>query len=191
MPELSFDDLAETLRSFQSGTPRPILEVSEPYTVEAYVRAFTANRDELFALLDTIDDVQITFKPSPNDFSISEVISHMITAQGGVYNALLDLSHIVMPLIQHVQDGPGAGARNNLTVAGARATLQEATDEMTYLMREVARVEVPVRREYPFFGVMTTKSWMYFMMAHERDHALQALAVAKSEGFPQRREVHP
>lgn len=189
MPEVDFELLASMRAEFQLGIRRSLLEIAEPYSFEAVIRAFSLIRQELEALLETVDDVQIVHKPASNEFSISEVISHMITAQAGVYNALLDLSTMVMPLVNHGPTMPGAGAVNTLTVAKAKRQLQLATDELIELIRQIGRISEPTVREYPRFGKMSSKSWLMFQIAHDHDHIQQIKKVMTSDGYPTKNPV--
>jgi hypothetical protein len=189
MPEVDFDQLVSTAQAFQAGGQFSFVALAQPYSIEAIIRAFSQRREALTALIAPLDDVQVRFKPAPEEFSIGEVVSHMVAAQGGVYNALLDLSEIVMPFINHVPGGPGAGAQNRLNADEVRAALREATEEMIELMRQSARVENPPTRDYPNFGKMSLKSWMLFQIFHDHDHVQQAEAVARLPAFPKRQLV--
>lgn len=189
MPEIDFDFFADVRQriggqGFQSVTRIPLMDVAAVYSIESLIRGFLVSRNGLTALLDGLDDTQVKYQPAPGEFSIGEVVSHMVAAQGGIYNALLDLSGIVMPFVAHAEGGPGGGARNTLGADALRANLREATDEIVDLMRQIARVEEPTIREYPVFGKMSPKSWIMFQIYHDYDHVAQAKAVRDSVGFP-------
>ncbi|MEP7286364.1 MAG: DinB family protein [Chloroflexota bacterium] len=189
MPEIDFELVNSVLADFQRGISRPFIEIASPYSIESIVRGFNSQREELFTLLDSLDDTQIVYKPADSEFSVSEVVSHMIAAQGGVYNALLDLSEIVMPFVAHTPNGPGAGAQNTLKAADAREQLHTATDEMIEVIRQVARIDKPAMRDYPDFGLMSPKSWMMFQITHDYDHLRQAKKIRAAEGFPTQNQV--
>src|SRR5689334_18514093 len=82
--------------------------VANEYSVEELIRAFTRQRTELSGLISELDDTQVNYNPNSESFSVSEIISHIVTAQNGTYNALLELSQIVLPFLDHVSFMPGA-----------------------------------------------------------------------------------
>src|SRR5579863_2760004 len=126
MPELDdvvMDNLYKTLLQDRS---LPITEKARIYAVEELLRAFHRQRKEIIALIADLDDTQVNYNPGLENFSISQVVSHIVTAQNGTYHALLELSHIVLPHLDHATPVPGAGARKDLSADECRKMLPEA-----------------------------------------------------------------
>jgi len=189
MPELDAAVLDAIFTTF-ALPPINLTSAASPYSVEELIRAFTRQRSELIAVISNLDDAQINFSPAPESFSISEIVSHITTAQNGPYNALLELSNIVLPFVDHVRFMPGEGARKQLSAAACQHMLNEATEELSDLMRQAARIDNnDTPKEYPILGSMTLKAWMLFQLGHDVDHLRQAKAVLSSEGFPHHVEV--
>src|SRR5258707_7497510 len=117
MPELDdivMDTVYKTLLSDRSA---PITEKVRAYSVEELIRAFHRQRHEMTALIADLDDGQVQYSLDTENFSISQIVSHIVTAQNGTYHALLELSQIVLPHLDHATPIPGAGARQDLSAA--------------------------------------------------------------------------
>ena len=114
MPELDAAFMDTTFVDFPPTNVR-LIDVANPFTVEELIRAFTRQRQEISTLVSDLDDEQVNYNPDPANFSISQIVSHMVTAQNGTYNALLELSQIILPFIDHVSFMPGGGAMKSLS----------------------------------------------------------------------------
>jgi hypothetical protein len=183
MPELDRTTLISFFEQAFQKRSVSLLALAEPYNTEALIRAFTAQRNEILSLLSDLDDTQVNYSPDEATFSLSEIISHVVTAQGSTFNALLELSHLVMPHIDHVPQGAGAGARKSLTVDQCRNLLTEATEELADLLRQIARIDNPQPQLYPNFGMMSFKSWAIFQLLHDLDHLNQAATLRQNANF--------
>ncbi len=190
MPELD-DAVIDTIyQTFLRDRSQPATEKARIYSVEELLRAFHRQRNEIIAQIADLDDVQVNYNPDPVNFSISQVVSHVVTAQNGTYHALLELSQIVIPHLDHATPVPGDGARKDLSADECRKMIPEATEELAEAMRQAARSEQTHEVEYPLFGKMNYKSWMLFQLWHDQDHLRQIKSVKESTGFP-RKEIPP
>ncbi len=183
MPELDAATMDKAFTSF-SLNDLNLSAVANEYSVEELIRAFLRQREELRVLLNDLDDEQVNYNPDPENFSISEIISHIVTSQNGTYNALLELSNIVLPFLDHVSYMPGAGAKKHLTAKMCQQMLNEATEDLSDIMRQSARIEHFESKEYPGLGTMNLNSWIVFQLGHDLDHLRQTKSVLHSEGFP-------
>ncbi|HLY24911.1 MAG TPA: DinB family protein [Aggregatilineales bacterium] len=190
MPELDDAVMDNVYKTLLQDRSQPLTEKVRIYSVEELLRAFHRQRQAIIALLADLDDVQINYNPDAENFSISQIVSHLVTAQNGTYHAMLELSQIVLPHLDHAAPIPGAGARKDLSAAECRTILPAATEELDEMMRQAARSDQTHVVEYPLFGKMNYKSWMLFQLWHDQDHLRQIRALTQNTGFP-KKELPP
>ncbi|MCC7448717.1 MAG: DinB family protein [Anaerolineae bacterium] len=189
MPELDTSTLDKLMTAFFRERRQSISELAEPYTIDELLRAFENLRRGMQRLLNGLTEEQINFNPDPNTYSLSEIVSHLVAAQGNTYNAFLDIVSSTRPHVDPVPRNPGGGAEKGLTGAILQARLQKATDELVRVVREMYDPKADKRIAFPPFGEMTSKGWMFFQLAHDLDHLKQAQVLRRSQGFPSSRRT--
>src|SRR5258706_1663362 len=143
MPELDSATIERLAGEyFRSGQRVSLSELADPYLVDELIRGFENLRRSIKRLLNGITEEQINYKPDENTYSISEVISHLVSAQGITYNGFIDMSASTRPHIDPVPRGPGGGAEKGLTSMILQERLQKATDELIHMVREVTPEQI-------------------------------------------------
>jgi hypothetical protein len=193
MPELDSPTIERLAGEyFRSERRITLSELAYPYSVEELIRAFENLRRSIKRLLNGLTEDQINYNPDDNTYSISEVISHLISAQGITYNGFIDVSSSRRPHIDPVPRNPGGGAEKGLTALILQERLQKATDDLIRLLHEVTPEQIENEAKHPFFGSASGKGFMLFQLAHDLDHLKQTQAVRRSASFPSKRAtVYP
>jgi hypothetical protein len=188
MPELdtvTLDRLSSEF--FRSGRQLSLSDSARPYKVDEFVQGFENLRRSMTRLLNGLTEEQINYSPDDNTYSLSEVVSHMIAAQGNTYNAFIDLSAKPLPHVDPVPRNPGGGAEKGLTGALLQERLKKATEDLIKVFRLLNEEQLEQQAKNPFFGMMSAKGYMLFQLAHDLDHLKQAQTVRRSAGFPSKR----
>lgn len=144
-------------------------------------------------LLDAIaglSEAQAVYKPSPDEWSMLELMSHVVSAK-----------QIVAMLAPSLGDGrlpPGFGpaieteaAQDGVTVtrfatlAVARAAADEAHQSLIAFVRRLdGDVNTDLTFKHFVFGDHNSREWCVFQRLHDDNHAPQARAIRASTGFP-------
>jgi hypothetical protein len=184
MPELTPEQSLTIFQDIFAKREQTLIAAAAAYSVEELVRGFENGRAIMLSLLDGLTDDQARYSPDPKDYSISQILSHVMASQGNAFNAFLDLGNLVVPHIEHTSFEPGGGAVQGLTVPHLRDQLKDATAELIDLFRQAARDEHLNIRNYGFLGDMNAKSWLLFQTLHDGDHTRQARTVRDRDSFP-------
>lgn len=187
MPELDSAALERlTAKVFARGRPENLIEVASPFSVNELIRGFENLRRNMMRLLNGLTEVQVNYSPDENTYSLSEVVSHLVAAQGIPYNAFLDIAASTLPHIDPVPRGPGAGAEKGLTGPVLQERLQKATNDLVHVLHETYNPSDEKIMTHPIFGKASHRSFMLFQLLHDLDHLKQAQAVRRTPGFPRK-----
>ncbi len=190
MPELDTTLLEQIAYAiFRDG--KPISDLADGYTIDELVRAYQNIRRGMSRLLNGLTTEQINFNPDPGTYSLSEVVSHLIAAQGNTYNSFIDIASSTRPHIDPVPRSPGGGAEKGLTAPILQGRLQKAADDLLLIIQETYRPESDKRVFVPQIGEVTQKGVLLFDLVHSLDHLKQAQALRRSPLFPARHEPQP
>jgi hypothetical protein len=137
---------------------------------------------QLLGIIDGLSEQQATFKPSPDVWSVLEVLRHAVDAERGVGRSCAALARGETPAGQ-AQPGRSGGALPSLTEA--RSALDAAHDELLAFVATLSpETNLEARFEHPFFGPLNCQEWAVFQRVHDGDHAEQIEQIKAAEGFP-------
>ena len=140
-------------------------------------------RARLLGLLEGLTEAQASWKPAADQWSIKDVLRHVLAAERGVVEIVTSLASGVVP-------------------AGERQLGRQDADESATLKRLVARLGEERRRlltfvdslspsadlsvtfPHPFFGPLNCKGWVAFQRIHDGDHIGQVEQVKSAAGYP-------
>jgi hypothetical protein len=158
-----------------------------PAEIEAIVRE---GYDGVLQALDGVSEEQAAYKPGPDDWSILELLAHVISAQRVIRTLAGSLAGGALP------EGFGpqweeAAAQDGITVvrfdtlAEARAALQAAHDDWLTFIRGI---DGATNRELTFrhyiFGAFNAPEWAVFQRIHDINHTPQIGEIKSSPGYP-------
>jgi hypothetical protein len=138
-------------------------------------------RRRLLALLDGVTDEQAAFRPAPDQWSIADVLRHVIAAEEGVARIVESLARGIVP-------------------EGSRQTGSQVPDEGQSLSALVGRLrtaragllervrgwpaspDLTATFDHPFFGPLNCKGWVAFQRLHDADHIGQIGQIKAAVG---------
>lgn len=154
--------------------------------IEALVEE--GHRDVIEAVA-RLSQQQAQHKPSTNDWSILELMAHIVSTK-----------RIIVGLCQNLGEGhwpPGVGAeweeeraQDGVTVARfetlgeARAAADAAHNDLLALVRKLDSANPQARFKHFLFGAMNAREWAVFQRVHDADHAPQLRMIQAAPNFP-------
>lgn len=158
-------------------------------TTEAIEAIVQEGHDALLTALADLSEAQARHKPSANDWSVLELMDHVVTTKqvvGGLCRSLGE---------GHWPPGIGAeweeaSAQDGVTVtrfatlAEARAAAQAAHDNLITLIRGLDAANVEIRFKHFVFGALNSREWAVFQRIHDGDHTPQIASIKSSLEFP-------
>jgi len=150
--------------------------------VPVLVELIEEQRGRLLALLDGVNEEQATFRPAPDQWSIADVLRHVIAAEEGVARVVESLARGVVPegqraLGSHVPDEAQPLAALIERLRAARADL------LARVRGWPASPDLAATFEHPFFGPLNCKGWVAFQRLHDADHIGQLEQIKAAEGY--------
>ena len=159
----------------------------EPEAIKDIVQT---GHEKLLALLDGMSEEQATFKPSPDEWSVLEVLDHVVTAKRGVARTCVTLSRGDAPRGigeegQETSPQDGVTGKHFSSLAEARAGAETAHAKMIEFIGGIAQgVDLDARYNHFLFGPLNCREWAAFQRVHDGDHGNQIEKVLASPGYP-------
>jgi hypothetical protein len=146
--------------------------------------------DALFSALADLSEEQARHKPSADDWSVLELMAHVVTTKLIVVGLCRNLAEGHWPPgigsefeEERLQDG--VTVRTFPTLAAARAAAQAAHDDLLAFIRErFETADTETRFKHFVFGRLNAREWAIFQRIHDGDHTPQIAAAKASPGFP-------
>ena len=154
------------------------------YSIDELLQSFSNLRLRMVQIINGLTQDQINYNPDLDTYSLSEVITHLISAQGNVYNALLDSAASTLPHIDPIPRGEGAGAEKGMTSQILQERLQKATYDLIAIARQMYDPNSTTQVEVGPFGKTSQKGMLLFQLYHDLDHLRQSQTVRRSPTFP-------
>lgn len=160
------DDVRERVLSYirhQAGKPR-----------DAIVALVRDSQSELLKIISGIDEATAGRTPAEGEWSIRELLRHVISAEDGVSAIVERLAIGREPAGERsagskVEDDTAASLVERL-----RASNQRLLDVIGALP---AQPNTTVLAKHPFFGDLNCLEWTVFQRVHDADHAQQAQKI--------------
>ena len=151
--------------------------------VPVLVELIEQQRATLLALVDGVSEEQAAFRPAPDQWSVADVLRHVIAAEEGVARIVESLACGVVPegqraLGSHIPDEAQPLAA---LIERLRAT---RADLLTRVRGWPASPDLAATLEHPFFGPLNCKGWVAFQRLHDADHIVQLEQIKAAEGYP-------
>jgi hypothetical protein len=151
--------------------------------VPVLVELIEEQRARLLGLLDGVSEAQAAFRPAPDQWSIADVLRHVIAAEEGVARIVESLACGAVP------DGRRALGSQ---IADEGQPLPALIERLRAARRDLlARVrgwpaspDLAATFEHPFFGPLNCKGWLAFQRLHDADHIGQLEQIKAAEGYP-------
>jgi hypothetical protein len=140
--------------------------------------------DDMQALLGGLSEAQVHFKPSAQDYSIAEVMTHAAHGDQFLLEWVKQLAADHAPDESNWRDMT-RGADNSQALDQVRGSI-----ETSRLLARAAIDELPdpghleLTARHPYFGALNAKGWLYFLAIHRGTHLHQCGQVIDAPGFP-------
>ena len=154
----------------------------ERYTfAEIWVR-FAKARLELIDSVSEVDQGQADFRPDAGEWSISEVLNHVVTSSGTVSEIVDALSRGVTPTPGRI-DPPREETSLDINELRERLTL-DSLRWSALVERLPPAPSTVLTAPHPFFGELHARAWLLFQRIHDIDHAGQVEKNKQARGYP-------
>ena len=150
----------------------------EPAAIAGVVQQ---GQDRLLGLLEGLSEEQSAFKASAEDWSVLEVLRHVVDSKRGVARRCAVLARGEASTSFEPADEIAAFA----TLPEARAALDSGHQELLRFLSTLSpETNVESTDDHPFFGPLNCRQWAAFQRVHDGDHADQIEQIKAASGFP-------
>jgi hypothetical protein len=157
-----------------------------PAEIAAVVQA---GHDPIARQLEGLSDEQARFKPAPDQWSVLELMQHVVTVKQVCAGLCTSLGSGQMPagfgpewLEEKAQDGVTVVRFE--TVAEARDAVEKAHKACLAVIEKLDAAQLDVTFSHFVFGPMNARQWAVFGRVHDEDHGPQLARILASPGFP-------
>jgi len=151
--------------------------------VPVLVELIEEQRGRLLGLLDWVSEEQVAFRPAPDQWSIADVLRHVIAAEEGVARIVESLARGVVPGGKRVIGRQTSDEGQPLAALIERLCAARA-DLLARIRGWPASPDLTATSEHPFFGPLNCKGWVAFQRLHDADHIGQLEQIKAAEGYP-------
>ena len=156
------DDIRERVVSYirhQAGKSRA-----------AVIDLVSTNQAELLKVMASVDAATAARQPAPDEWSLHELLRHVIAAEGAVATLIEKLARSERPPeLRRAMGMMGDDA------AAPFATLVERLQDVNQRLLDViaalpAEPDMAMQAVHPFFGDLNCMEWAVFQRVHDADH---------------------
>jgi len=161
-----------------------------PAEIEAIVQQ---GHDELLAALDGLSEPQAAHKPAADDWSVLELMAHVVTTKRIIATLAASLGEGKLPpgftaeLEEESRQDGVTVARFDALAAARDAADAAHRDQLRFIRGLDDSTNVDVRFKHFVFGALNCREWAAFQRVHDADHTPQIGAIRASSGFPAHR----
>jgi hypothetical protein len=151
--------------------------------VPVLVELIEEQRATLLGLLDGVSEEQAAFRPAPDQWSIADVLRHVIAAEEGVARIVESLARGAIP--EGRRDMGSQIRDEGQPLAALVERLRAARADLLARVRGwPASPDLAATFEHPLFGPLNCKGWVAFQRLHDADHISQLEQIKAAEGYP-------
>lgn len=157
---------------------------------EAILDLVQHGHEQMMELVDGLSEEQATFKPGTDDWSVLDVMQHVVAAKKGVARLCAALARGEKP---GGLGGEGEDTQKQDGVTGREyATLDDAVEAAVAAQEELAAFvnklsdesNTEETHDHFLFGPLNCREWAVFQRIHDGDHGGQIEKVKAADGFP-------
>jgi len=151
--------------------------------VPVLVELIEEQRGRLLGLLDRVSEEQAAFHPAPDQWSIADVLRHVIAAEEHVALVIESLARGVVPKGKRVMGRQTPDEGQPLAALIERLRVARA-DLLARIRGWPASPDLTATFEHPYFGPLNCKGWVAFQRLHDADHIGQIEQIKAAAGYP-------
>jgi hypothetical protein len=145
--------------------------------VPAIAEVIERERDRMLDVLADVSPGQAIFTPSAGQWSIRDIVEHVVAAERGVVEIIARLAGVDAPT-----SGPPAAGRS---LPELREHLAAVRAQLLTVAKEIpSDAALEAKHEHFFFGPLNWKEWLAFQRVHDGDHLQQIEAIRGSPSYP-------
>ncbi len=158
-----------------------------PAEIEAIVQE---GHDALMVALAGLSETQASHKPSADDWSVLQLMDHVVTTKQVVAALCRNLAAGrwppgIGPEFQEQNAQDGVTISRFATILEARSGADAAHGDLVAFIRGIgAATNVEIRFSHFLFGALNAREWAVFQRIHDVDHTPQIGQIKASPGFP-------
>jgi len=143
---------------------------------DAIVALVRESQAKLLDVIADVDEATAARKPAPDEWSLRELIRHVVEAESGVARLVGRLAAGEAP---DGRTGAGAvGSDDGTTFADYVHRLRETNAELIAAIEALpAAPDLEATSPHPFFGPLNCKEWAAFQKVHDEDHVQHARKI--------------
>jgi uncharacterized damage-inducible protein DinB len=143
----------------------------------AIVEVIERERRRLLGLLADVSQEQAEFAPAPGQWSIREIVEHVVASERGVLAVIARLAGVAAP----PEHAPAAGR----SLAELREDLVSVRAQLQALVGDLPQdASLDAKQDHLFFGPLNWNEWLAFQRVHDGDHIEQIEAVQRLPSYP-------
>lgn len=155
----------------------------ERYTFAELWTRFIKARVSLMESAEGVTQAQADFRFHPDEWSVSDVLHHLVTSSGRVARLAESLSRGEVADAGAVDPPREDAAR---TIDELRTLLRDDSMAWTALIQRLPSAPpTALTAPHPNFGELHARAWFLFQRVHDIDHAGQIAKNKAAEGYPQ------
>lgn len=140
-------------------------------------------RTRLLGLLEGLSEAQASWTPQPDQWSVKEVLRHVLAAERNVIEVVTSLAAGVIP--EGKRETGRQDPDESATLGDLVERLREERQRLLAFLRSLPpSADLSVTFPHPFFGLLNCKGWVAFQRVHDGDHIGQIESIKAAEGFP-------
>ncbi len=143
---------------------------------DAILELVRTSQQRFLDVVSQLDDEIAARKPAPDEWSVRELIRHVIDAEQSVALLVRHLSRGERP-----PGGGGAGRMVEDTGQPFREFVTRLRGANTELLDQIrslpAGPDLEMKAPHPFFGPLNGKEWAAFQRVHDEDHVQHAQKI--------------
>ncbi len=145
--------------------------------------------DAVMLNIEGLSDAQAGHKQPPDDWSVLEVMAHLVTVKRVMAALCTSLGTGALPpgfgpQFEEERAQDGVTAVRFEAIAEAREAAESAHRELLAFIAGVDAADTSLTFRHFFFGAMNAREWSCFQRIHDGDHGPQILRIRASAGFP-------
>jgi len=148
---------------------------------DALIELVKTSQERFLGVVSAVSDEVAERKPAPDEWSLRELIRHVLDAQESVSGLVHNLSRGMQP--------PGRGGAGRMVDDTGQQfseyveQLRTLNDRMLYAIEGMpADPDLKETAAHPFFGQLNCKEWAAFQRVHDEDHVQHAQKILASIG---------
>ena len=165
------EDVVERVRSYiqHQGSKSP----------DAIADLVAAGQLKLLDAIAGIDDERAACHPAEGEWSLRELMLHVVAAEGSVAGMIAKISAGEVLKASDPKRAIGMQrADDGLTFGMLLEELRAVNVRTLDAVRAIpASADLDVKPPHPFFGPLNVKEWAAFQRVHDEDHAQHALKI--------------